>query len=119
MEDHISDRESPQKEVVLIDSLLSIDQYKGIDRSSPPKKHMRDIAEVAAAAEMLLPKGSSRITTAVRCPIFCYCYVCFLLHKEYYFSLFLRFYQKITLIIFQLEHYSMVMLYDMLFNLGI
>ncbi|XP_051489731.1 E1A-binding protein p400 isoform X14 [Apus apus] len=66
MEDHISDRESPQKEVVLIDSLLSIDQYKGIDRSSPPKKHTRDIAEVAAAAEMLLPKGSSRITTTVK-----------------------------------------------------
>ncbi|XP_062487536.1 E1A-binding protein p400 isoform X12 [Pezoporus occidentalis] len=66
IEDHISDRESPQKEVVLIDSLLSIDQYKGIDRSSPPKKHMRDIAEVAAAAEMLLPKGSSRITTAIK-----------------------------------------------------
>uniref|UniRef100_A0A8C3UNF8 E1A binding protein p400 n=1 Tax=Catharus ustulatus TaxID=91951 RepID=A0A8C3UNF8_CATUS len=70
MEDHMSDRESPQKEVVLIDSLLTIDQYKGVDRSSPPKKHMRDIAEVAAAAEMLLPKGSSRITTAVRIPIF-------------------------------------------------
>uniref|UniRef100_A0A8C0V335 E1A binding protein p400 n=1 Tax=Cyanistes caeruleus TaxID=156563 RepID=A0A8C0V335_CYACU len=66
MEDHMSDRESPQKEVVLIDSLLSIDQYKGLDRSSPPKKNMRDIAEVAAAAEMLLPKGSSRITTAVK-----------------------------------------------------
>ncbi|PKU36489.1 hypothetical protein llap_13209 [Limosa lapponica baueri] len=66
MEDHISDRESPQKEVVLIDSLLSIDQYKSMDRSSPPKKHMRDISEVAAAAEMLLPKGSSRITTAVK-----------------------------------------------------
>ncbi|XP_053938233.1 E1A-binding protein p400 isoform X14 [Cuculus canorus] len=66
MEDHLSDRESPQKEVVLIDSLLSIDQYKGMDRSSPPKKHTRDIAEVAAAAEMLLPKGSSRITTAVK-----------------------------------------------------
>uniref|UniRef100_A0A8B9F937 E1A-binding protein p400 n=1 Tax=Amazona collaria TaxID=241587 RepID=A0A8B9F937_9PSIT len=66
MEDHISDRESPQKEVVLIDSLLSIDQYKCVDRSSPPKKHMRDIAEVAAAAEMLLPKGSSRITTAIK-----------------------------------------------------
>uniref|UniRef100_A0A8C5ULX0 E1A binding protein p400 n=1 Tax=Malurus cyaneus samueli TaxID=2593467 RepID=A0A8C5ULX0_9PASS len=66
MEEHMSDRESPQKEVVLIDSLLSIDQYKGMDRSSPPKKHMRDIAEVAAAAEVLLPKGSSRITTAVK-----------------------------------------------------
>uniref|UniRef100_A0A8C3JIX1 E1A-binding protein p400 n=1 Tax=Calidris pygmaea TaxID=425635 RepID=A0A8C3JIX1_9CHAR len=66
VEDHVSDRESPQKEVVLIDSLLSIDQYKSIDRSSPPKKHMRDISEVAAAAEMLLPKGSSRITTAVK-----------------------------------------------------
>uniref|UniRef100_A0A8C5JJN6 E1A binding protein p400 n=1 Tax=Junco hyemalis TaxID=40217 RepID=A0A8C5JJN6_JUNHY len=66
MEDHMSDRESPQKEVVLIDSLLTIDQYKVMDRSSPPKKNMRDIAEVAAAAEMLLPKGSSRITTAVK-----------------------------------------------------
>uniref|UniRef100_A0A8C3NHI8 Uncharacterized protein n=1 Tax=Geospiza parvula TaxID=87175 RepID=A0A8C3NHI8_GEOPR len=66
MEDHMSDRESPQKEVVLIDSLLTIDQYKGMDRSSPPKKNVRDIAEVAAAAEMLLPKGSSRITTAVK-----------------------------------------------------
>ncbi|OXB85000.1 UNVERIFIED_CONTAM: hypothetical protein H355_016122 [Colinus virginianus] len=66
MDDHMSDRESPQKEVVLIDSLLSIDQYKSIDRSSPPKKHMRDISEVAAAAEVLLPKGSSRITTAIK-----------------------------------------------------
>ncbi|XP_048820470.1 E1A-binding protein p400 isoform X12 [Lagopus muta] len=66
MDDHVTDRESPQKEVVLIDSLLSIDQYKSIDRSSPPKKHMRDISEVAAAAEVLLPKGSSRITTAVK-----------------------------------------------------
>uniref|UniRef100_A0A8D2Q9T6 E1A binding protein p400 n=1 Tax=Zonotrichia albicollis TaxID=44394 RepID=A0A8D2Q9T6_ZONAL len=66
MEDHMSDRESPQKEVVLIDSLLTIDQYKVMDRSSPPKKNMRDIAEVAAAAEVLLPKGSSRITTAVK-----------------------------------------------------
>lgn len=85
MEDRIPDRESPQKEVVLIDSLLSIDQYKGIDRSSPPKKHMRDISEVAAAAEMLLPKGSSRITTAVRLPIVHYC-ACLLLHKECFFS---------------------------------
>uniref|UniRef100_A0A8C3GJR6 E1A binding protein p400 n=1 Tax=Cairina moschata TaxID=8855 RepID=A0A8C3GJR6_CAIMO len=80
MDDHMSDRESPQKEVVLIDSLLSIDQYKSIDRSSPPKKHMRDISEVAAAAEMLLPKGSSRITTTVQFPLFCYC-VC--LNEEY------------------------------------
>lgn len=85
MEDHISDRESPQKEVVLIDSLLSIDQYKGIDRSSPPKKHMRDIAEVAAAAEMLLPKGSSRITTAVRLPIFCYC-LCFYVKNAFFYD---------------------------------
>uniref|UniRef100_A0A7M4FPT1 E1A binding protein p400 n=1 Tax=Crocodylus porosus TaxID=8502 RepID=A0A7M4FPT1_CROPO len=66
MEDHAADRESPQKEVVLIDSLLSIDQYKGLERSSPPKKHARDIAEVAGAAEVLLPKGSARITTAVK-----------------------------------------------------
>uniref|UniRef100_A0A8D0H1V4 E1A binding protein p400 n=1 Tax=Sphenodon punctatus TaxID=8508 RepID=A0A8D0H1V4_SPHPU len=66
MEDHIADRESHHKEMVLIDSLLSIDQYKGIERPIATKKHAKDIAEVAAAAEVLLPKGSARITTAVK-----------------------------------------------------
>nr|XP_060641642.1 E1A-binding protein p400 isoform X7 [Anolis sagrei ordinatus] len=66
MEDHISEREVLPKEVILIDSLLSIDQYKGAERVGPTKKHGKDIAEVAAAAEALLPKGSARITTAVK-----------------------------------------------------
>ncbi|XP_054851977.1 E1A-binding protein p400 isoform X2 [Eublepharis macularius] len=66
MEDHADEREFLPKEIILIDSLLSIDQYKGVERAIPPKKHGRDIAEVAAAAETLLPKGSARITTAVK-----------------------------------------------------
>ncbi|KAH0625360.1 hypothetical protein JD844_014817 [Phrynosoma platyrhinos] len=66
MEDYIAEREVLQKEVILIDSLLSIDQYKGAERAVPTKKHGKDIAEVAAAAEALLPKGSARITTAVK-----------------------------------------------------
>ncbi|XP_066466184.1 E1A-binding protein p400 isoform X10 [Tiliqua scincoides] len=63
MEDHAAERELLLKEVILIDSLLSIDQFKGPERAVPAKKHGRDIAEVAAAAEALLPKGSARITT--------------------------------------------------------
>uniref|UniRef100_A0A8D2Q4G7 E1A binding protein p400 n=1 Tax=Varanus komodoensis TaxID=61221 RepID=A0A8D2Q4G7_VARKO len=54
------------RDTILIDSLLSIDQYKGAERAVPIKKHGRDIAEVAAAAETLLPKGSARITTTVK-----------------------------------------------------
>ncbi|CAM4568323.1 unnamed protein product [Lepidochelys kempii] len=66
LEDHIGDQESLQKEVVLIDSLLSIDQHKGVERTNAAKKHTKDITEVAAAAEALLPKGSARILTAVK-----------------------------------------------------
>ncbi|XP_074155978.1 E1A-binding protein p400-like [Sminthopsis crassicaudata] len=55
-----------KKEVVVIDSLLSTGQYRGVERASPGKKHTRDIAEVVAAAETLLPKGSARVTTAVK-----------------------------------------------------
>ncbi|XP_036609496.1 E1A-binding protein p400-like [Trichosurus vulpecula] len=55
-----------KKEVVIIDSLLSVGQYRGVERTGPSKKHTRDIAEVVAAAETLLPKGSARITTAVK-----------------------------------------------------
>ena len=65
MEEQGAGKETLQKEFILIDSLLSIDQYKGPDRAIPTKKHGRDIAEVAATAEALLPKGSARITTAV------------------------------------------------------
>ncbi|XP_053136209.1 E1A-binding protein p400 isoform X4 [Hemicordylus capensis] len=66
MEDHAAEREMLPKEVILIDSLLSIDQYKSAERPVPMKKHGRDIADVAAAAEVLLPKGSARFTTAVK-----------------------------------------------------
>lgn len=65
MENQAAEREIFQKEVILIDSLLTIDQYKGAERAVTSKRLGRDIAEVAATAEALLPKGSARITTAV------------------------------------------------------
>lgn len=57
-----------QPQVVLIDSLLSMDQYRGADKatSDSNRKLGRDIAEVAAATELLLPKGSLRTTSSVR-----------------------------------------------------
>uniref|UniRef100_A0A8C8S5Z6 E1A binding protein p400 n=1 Tax=Pelusios castaneus TaxID=367368 RepID=A0A8C8S5Z6_9SAUR len=63
LEDRTEDLASHQKEVVLIDSLLSIDQHKGVERTNAAKKHIKDITEVAGAAEALLPKGSARILT--------------------------------------------------------
>ncbi|KAM3825855.1 E1A-binding protein p400 isoform 2-T2 [Vipera latastei] len=66
MEDHLAERDFLPKEVISIDSLLSIEQYKGAERLMPGKNRGRDIAEVAATAEVLLPKGSARITTAVK-----------------------------------------------------
>ncbi|KAH1180129.1 E1A-binding protein p400-like [Mauremys mutica] len=66
LEDRTRDQESLQKDVVLIDSLLSIDQHKSVERTNAAKKHTKDITEVAAAAEALLPKGSARILTAVK-----------------------------------------------------
>ncbi|XP_066459526.1 E1A-binding protein p400-like isoform X3 [Eleutherodactylus coqui] len=54
----------PQKQVVLIDTLLTVDG--GNPAHIGARKHSRDIAEVAAAAELLLPRGSSRISGAVR-----------------------------------------------------
>uniref|UniRef100_A0A8C8S7I0 E1A binding protein p400 n=1 Tax=Pelusios castaneus TaxID=367368 RepID=A0A8C8S7I0_9SAUR len=66
LEDRTEDLASHQKEVVLIDSLLSIDQHKGVERTNAAKKHIKDITEVAGAAEALLPKGSARILTAVK-----------------------------------------------------
>nr|XP_020446076.1 LOW QUALITY PROTEIN: E1A-binding protein p400 [Monopterus albus] len=58
-------------EAVLIDSLLSIDQCRGADKTVSPDsggKPARDIAEVAAATELILPKGSSRTTSSIRSP---------------------------------------------------
>lgn len=52
-----------QKQVVLIDSLLTVDG--GNAGHMGARKHNRDIAEVAAAAELLLPRGSSRISGTV------------------------------------------------------
>lgn len=56
-------------EAVLIDSLLSVDQYRGADKSTSSdsdEKPARDIAEVAAATELILPKGSFRTTSPVK-----------------------------------------------------
>lgn len=55
-------------EAVLIDSLLSMDQYRASDKATPSdsdEKCGRDIAEVAAATELILPKGSLRTTSTV------------------------------------------------------
>ncbi|XP_062239700.1 E1A-binding protein p400 isoform X4 [Platichthys flesus] len=56
-------------EAVLIDSLLSVDQYRGADKATScgtSGKPARDIAEVAAATELILPKGSFRTTSSSR-----------------------------------------------------
>ncbi|KAM7145303.1 E1A-binding protein p400-like isoform 3-T8 [Macrochelys suwanniensis] len=66
MEDSVSERASPLKEVVFIESLLKIDQHEDTEKTSAAMKHMRDIVEVAAAAEVLLPKDSTQITTAIK-----------------------------------------------------
>ncbi|XP_040897887.1 E1A-binding protein p400 isoform X2 [Toxotes jaculatrix] len=58
-------------EAVLIDSLLSVDQYRGADKATScdsDGKPARDIAEVAAATELILPKGSFRTTSTTRSP---------------------------------------------------
>ncbi|XP_054700679.1 E1A-binding protein p400-like isoform X4 [Grus americana] len=61
--DSLNKKESLQKEVVLPDLL-----------TSTVNKYMGDLADIAAAAEALLPKGSAQITTAVKSdtpPLFC------------------------------------------------
>ncbi|KAF3851028.1 hypothetical protein F7725_012800 [Dissostichus mawsoni] len=56
-------------EAVLIDSLLNVEQYRGADKASDSeRKPARDIAEVAAATELILPKGSFRTTSTTRSP---------------------------------------------------
>ncbi|XP_041854219.1 E1A-binding protein p400 isoform X2 [Melanotaenia boesemani] len=62
---------SSPPEAVLIESLLSVDQYRGPDKatsSDSDGKPGRDIAEVAAATELILPKGSLRTTSSTRSP---------------------------------------------------
>ncbi|XP_053327504.1 E1A-binding protein p400 [Spea bombifrons] len=62
--------DASQKPVVLIDSLLVPDQYRMSDRPlsghMTSRKHTRDIGDVARAAELILPSGSSRITPTVK-----------------------------------------------------
>uniref|UniRef100_A0A671TIH6 E1A binding protein p400 n=1 Tax=Sparus aurata TaxID=8175 RepID=A0A671TIH6_SPAAU len=57
-------------EAVMIDSLLSVDQYRAdkATLSDSDGKPARDIAEVAAATEQILPKGSLRTTSSTRSP---------------------------------------------------
>uniref|UniRef100_A0A672M140 E1A binding protein p400 n=1 Tax=Sinocyclocheilus grahami TaxID=75366 RepID=A0A672M140_SINGR len=66
-EDIDSPLNSPH-DAVLIDSLLSMDQYRGAQRtaSGPDGKPIKDIAEVAAATDLILPKGSARTTLTSR-----------------------------------------------------
>ncbi|XP_016391216.1 E1A-binding protein p400-like isoform X2 [Sinocyclocheilus rhinocerous] len=66
-EDMDSPLDSPH-DAVLIDSLLSMDQYRGAQRtaSGPDGKPIKDIAEVAAATDLILPKGSARTTLTSR-----------------------------------------------------
>ncbi|XP_052459943.1 E1A-binding protein p400 isoform X5 [Carassius gibelio] len=66
-DDKHSPLDSPH-DAVLIDSLLSMDQYRGAERKAfgPDGKPTKDIAEVAAATDLILPKGSARTTLTNR-----------------------------------------------------
>ncbi|KAM9330869.1 E1A-binding protein p400-like [Gastrophryne carolinensis] len=57
-----------QKQVVLIDSLLTVEGSGAGHTGARSSKHNRDIAEVAGAAELLLPRGSARISGIVKTP---------------------------------------------------
>uniref|UniRef100_A0A8C7SHM0 E1A binding protein p400 n=1 Tax=Oncorhynchus mykiss TaxID=8022 RepID=A0A8C7SHM0_ONCMY len=68
-EDEMESSLDTPHEAVVIDSLLSVDQYRGSEKTSPPGadgKPKKDIAEVAASTELILPKGSARTTTSGR-----------------------------------------------------
>lgn len=54
-------------DAVLIDSLLSMEQNRGAERSAAGAngKPVKDIAEVAAATDLILPKGSARTALTV------------------------------------------------------
>uniref|UniRef100_A0A3Q3VLH9 Uncharacterized protein n=1 Tax=Mola mola TaxID=94237 RepID=A0A3Q3VLH9_MOLML len=72
--DETEDLECPVRsppEAVLIDSLLSVDQYRGAEKATSSEtdgKPAREIAEVAAATELILPKGSLRTISSTRSP---------------------------------------------------
>uniref|UniRef100_A0A3Q2ZDZ3 E1A binding protein p400 n=1 Tax=Hippocampus comes TaxID=109280 RepID=A0A3Q2ZDZ3_HIPCM len=62
---------SSPPEAVLIDSLLIVDQFCGPDKTSSHNsegKPARDISEVAAATELLLPKGTLKATSSTHSP---------------------------------------------------
>ncbi|XP_022348101.1 E1A-binding protein p400 [Enhydra lutris kenyoni] len=59
------DREG-RKDVVLIDSLFIMDQFKAAERMTLGSPHTKDIAEVTAVAEAVLPKGSARVSPTVK-----------------------------------------------------
>uniref|UniRef100_W5MG80 E1A binding protein p400 n=1 Tax=Lepisosteus oculatus TaxID=7918 RepID=W5MG80_LEPOC len=66
----VASSDSPQEEI-LIDSLLSMEQYRGAEKistSQPDGKPRKDITEVAAATELILPKGLARANAIVRNP---------------------------------------------------
>ncbi|XP_053557849.1 E1A-binding protein p400 [Bombina bombina] len=69
MEEQITESERPQKQTILIDSLLCTDQCRTGDRPSSihlsSRKSTKDISDVVRAAELLLPSGSARIASAV------------------------------------------------------
>lgn len=52
--------------MVLIDSLFIMDQFKAAERMTIGNPHTKDIAEVTAVAEAVLPKGSARVSPTVR-----------------------------------------------------
>ncbi|XP_029777498.1 E1A-binding protein p400 [Suricata suricatta] len=55
-----------RKDVVLIDSLFIMDQFKAAERMTIGSPHTKDIAEVTAVAEAVLPKGSARVSPTVK-----------------------------------------------------
>ncbi|XP_023581645.1 E1A-binding protein p400-like [Trichechus manatus latirostris] len=65
VEDNPRDRAS-RKDLVLIDSLFIMDQFKAAERTNIGKPNTKDIAEVTAVAEAILPKGSARVSTTVK-----------------------------------------------------
>ncbi|XP_061624785.1 E1A-binding protein p400 isoform X4 [Phyllopteryx taeniolatus] len=61
---------SSPPEAVLIDSLLIVDQFRSPEKMycNSDGKPARDISEVAAATELLLPKGTFKITSSTHNP---------------------------------------------------
>ncbi|XP_031426184.1 E1A-binding protein p400 isoform X3 [Clupea harengus] len=69
--DDVEEMEAPlgsPHEAVLIDSLLSMEQSRGADSTSSAdgSKPPKDIAEVASATELILPKGQAKTSCTAR-----------------------------------------------------